>query len=1625
MEVFRHDFARDIRSVSSKQKTLTFRLKNTLYAFYGKLLANFVSSQVVYIILLLIETFIFCYYLLIIWLPKCNILDNLIAPKTFIYVYSACCGIVLLYFILFIMLAALAFCSVGDASKNSSKQAQSPSEWREYFKCWFRLYGFLLSVYLHVLFFPITWALIVPISPATTLEEATGIGLIIVSIIGLLISTAITILTIFFFHDEELDSDLPWTMSSHLVEYMKFLKKIFIAVAFTYIERETLFESEILIGVCLASIIEIIAILKGQQLAKKIPNYAYVLCETLVITFSLSTLINLVANETVFDVFLIFFMVWPTTAAIILIIKQNQTTVLMASNNYEENSEDYVRNMLLLVEADVDTTTHNTTNCLTAQVVGFLRHHAMYCNKPECPCKDIIIGEAEENSDREQQQLQANTTMTDNTGNFQSNMLQETDKNSSIPKYKRTLFTFLNYLIKSGMLSNADKDAKPFILSSEIQLRFLENKFQALYDLQEAQECNPTLYEEYSISRLKHEIEIKILEENTKGDTLGSGAIDRCIQFQEKFIRLQDLISVTTESYIKLWKELLKDTPDYRDITNLGYKIAVNLDKVNSLYEEILKIVQTNVKASIIYTLFLYNVVKDTFAAHERYLATKLVMDSYHINKKLWETAEGNYGEDSTSAVVLISGNKFNLGTILNTNHELYEILGYEKSLAMGQNVSLLMPEIIASYHNKFVQNCFTSTYGGLLTTKERLIFPQHCSGYIVPCNIFTRLIPNLEKGIQFIGFLNRAKLIDELRKGESRISVDDPILFLLDSELKLHGFNRRFMELLGNDLSLMNMHKYLDADRKIDLSILYPSIFNAENITAMCSEDGVTLDMDITKMVELLQEEIVNEIENEQQDSYIKHFRGNIKLKEYLHAKEGLKYYLCSIMSDAIKAFQNGAASDIQLNADAENQRNKDAQLLAIQDDASVSQTTSSNTTTSDYDVRTIKEFRVHIKEKQDPYTIMCFRYFSYVLYVALLTVYGIVFWVKSDLTSTFTTGFQLAGFGFQRWDHIIVTAYNVRTLRNIYLGKMDDSSSVLHDRHEYYYHIAGEIASDLLYFHEQHIDLQHKDNSFDNAFQQYESQDSISLMGIDKWDGHNIIAYGPEFKCNLAVAVREIATKINFLTGDRYEEFSAMDDIKFEKWDREAAFVINNIIHKLIGILEDTCHAVLDLAVEKGQSQSQIFIGIAVGVCLSVVATLLVLLPFIYRAHCGVVVVFNLFLKLPREDLVKLIESAQAYQKQVNKHFTAIVKHFNEIDFRDEVNAEKDAIIQAGRNAKAKAKAGVGQNVEKPETSKEPEDEEDVLNDRVPLQGNLNSQIEELEHKRKIASVTAASTGSRNKLMFEIVGMTIIFGAYFLTFTLLRLQYFDKMDKAMDTLDVLSTTKPLISSVMLFMLEDFTSQETTLLNQDGVIQEAYDRHNTELENNEAEREIFEHEIEENFEDLANFIEEMNTQQFCDVIDYDKELANDCYTACHGLLSKGLENGINQGLLETETLYHKYLNARKLQNTEYLNGLLRQERVEDLFDMNSVYLASGAEHFQEKIDDEGHRLFSEVNRFDLIDLLVFCILMTFMFLVALSWFLKNFKHSMWRTKRMLGIMPTKYIASQLEEVKSLIKQIS
>jgi PAS domain S-box-containing protein len=112
------------------------------------------------------------------------------------------------------------------------------------------------------------------------------------------------------------------------------------------------------------------------------------------------------------------------------------------------------------------------------------------------------------------------------------------------------------------------------------------------------------------------------------------------------------------------------------------------------------------------------------------------------------------YEGDTETCIVTCSANLHSLGNILNISSEIQRILQYSNVDLIGQSINQMMPNMIARLHDDFMRNFF-ETSKSVRVGRETVIYPVNKSGYIVPCAITVKVIPNLNDGLKMVGFLN------------------------------------------------------------------------------------------------------------------------------------------------------------------------------------------------------------------------------------------------------------------------------------------------------------------------------------------------------------------------------------------------------------------------------------------------------------------------------------------------------------------------------------------------------------------------------------------------------------------------------------------------------------------------------------------------------------------------------------------------------------------------------------------------------------------------------------------------------------------------------------------------------
>lgn len=79
------------------------------------------------------------------------------------------------------------------------------------------------------------------------------------------------------------------------------------------------------------------------------------------------------------------------------------------------------------------------------------------------------------------------------------------------------------------------------------------------------------------------------------------------------------------------------------------------------------------------------------------------------------------------------------------------------------------MPKVYADFHDKFINNYFETSQERVIGV-DRIVFPQTKQGYITPCTLLIKVLPNLDDGIQFVSFLKDLNVANKNLKSQNQI---------------------------------------------------------------------------------------------------------------------------------------------------------------------------------------------------------------------------------------------------------------------------------------------------------------------------------------------------------------------------------------------------------------------------------------------------------------------------------------------------------------------------------------------------------------------------------------------------------------------------------------------------------------------------------------------------------------------------------------------------------------------------------------------------------------------------------------------------------------------------------------
>jgi PAS domain S-box-containing protein len=276
-----------------------------------------------------------------------------------------------------------------------------------------------------------------------------------------------------------------------------------------------------------------------------------------------------------------------------------------------------------------------------------------------------------------------------------------------------------------------------------------DSKQHALQELNSAEQNKPPFDEQFIIFRYRKIIEDEIAESKNDGN-VGLDVVSE-IAFQNHMRQCQANIEKSSILHMEFWSQLSEDNPDLNKLNELGVKIHHSVNNVEDHWQKLQKISPNMPKAMKLYGKFLSDILNDKDRGEE-YLEKARNLVNINANKKINGvnfTGNEDIGDTSVATIVVTSDPE-KLGIITSINLACSSVFGYTKSELINRNIKIMMPQIYAKNHDKFLE-AYNATQEMKFIDKERFIFGKHKSYYVFP--VFANIKPlNTGQNTQFVG---------------------------------------------------------------------------------------------------------------------------------------------------------------------------------------------------------------------------------------------------------------------------------------------------------------------------------------------------------------------------------------------------------------------------------------------------------------------------------------------------------------------------------------------------------------------------------------------------------------------------------------------------------------------------------------------------------------------------------------------------------------------------------------------------------------------------------------------------------------------------------------------------------
>ena len=326
----------------------------------------------------------------------------------------------------------------------------------------------------------------------------------------------------------------------------------------------------------------------------------------------------------------------------------------------------------------------------------------------------------------------------------------------------------------------------------------------------------------------------------------------KILEYNRNYEKFLKIIKDTSELSVNFWSEMEKNVFQPKIFEKRGFEICKSTTKLEKYSKLILTNNPYDIRTLKIYGTFLNHVLKlsDESKIYLDKAFLQLIMSVDEIeknNNNLNNDSMKNFFQNQIdSSIIVVNGNKENIGRIEYVNYAFTNIFGFSKDEIIGKNVSTIMPSNIGKYHNQFMLNFYTTTKAKFINetrreiglNKERLIYP---------IMIYVKIFPCIEEGISYIGLIQKTTF-NGLTKGPRHTERSNNIGYIMTTlDDKLIHYNNVIESKFGLVPNLM-YDDTKDKTEEFKIEMIFPELLVIEDNSESEEENNIN---EIIKMEE------------------------------------------------------------------------------------------------------------------------------------------------------------------------------------------------------------------------------------------------------------------------------------------------------------------------------------------------------------------------------------------------------------------------------------------------------------------------------------------------------------------------------------------------------------------------------------------------------------------------------------------------------------------------------------------------------------------------------------------------------------------------------------------------------